>query len=271
MSENKTVVGNETPKAAAVSAASVDVKAKPVTKQKQKGVKVLISGLPKTGKSSGIKELDDVMVFNFDYDKAFPFNVPFTTIYPHTAKLPDGSLAFKYAGMKKLSEFMKDKRNKFIKAYKKYPKTVVIDTVTGFYGMMTTFNDKRYTGFDIHKQNTADTEAFNVMLDDLFANQGINVVIVAHAMYNEATDMWTIPSQGQFKQRSGWISSVDYAAFYKEDKEIDDVQVHHRAIGLPCRTLLEDMPDEELRGDFKLQDYITDIRKHSKSITDLEL
>lgn len=235
----------------------------------KKGVKVLVSSVPAGGKSTMASALEDVLVINFDYDKTFPFNVPHTVIHPMGAELEKGSKAIIYKGIKSLKESLVEKRNAYITAYNKYPKNIVIDTVTGMYGMMLNFNDKKFTGFDVHKANNNDTEAFNVLLDTVFAQFGMNVIIVAHANFNETTGLYEIPSQGSFKKRGGFISAVDYAIFINIEE--DEAVIHHTTNQYPCRSLLEGIPEEEDRDTFSLQNYINKIHDSTKDVSKLEL
>lgn len=236
--------------------------------KQQKGCKILLDGLPNTAKSTVASSLDEVFVYSFDYDKAFPFNVPHTTIYPLSAELPTGSKAVKYQGMKKLKEVLLEKLLAYGKVYGKYPKTVVFDTVTGMYGMLTDYNSKKYSGFDVHSNNNSDTELFNSLIESLFIKNGINVVIIAHVMYDEKTDCYVTPAQGNFKKRGAWISGVDFALYLAV--EDDERVVHHTTIGLPCRSLLKDIPSEEPLNTFNFQEYIDKVIAESKEIGKLE-
>jgi len=255
----------------ATTKAKTETTSKKKVATKLKGSKIMICGLANSTKSSALKDLKDAFVINFDYDKKFPFNIPHTTVCPVSSDIKEDTKLIQYKGMKRLKEALKEKRNTYIKKMKKYPKTVAIDTVTGMYGMMTTYNDKKLTGFDIHKQNTAETEAFNVMLDELFCNHGINVVIVAHAMYDEGTGAYSIPASGSFAKRGSWISAVDHAVFMEVNKDAGEITVHHKTIGLPCRSLVEELPEEQTRDEFNLQEYLDLVVKSTSDAESLEI
>jgi ASC-1-like (ASCH) protein len=267
--------------------------------KKKKGIKLLITGLANSAKSSTCAKLakDETYVINCDYNKAYPFNMLHTTVYPHDYfddvvkyEIKDGKYVMKgknkvvdkvatakarqeevgnsimFNGFKKLKNELTLKMLKYRKVYGKLPRTVVLDTATGYYGIMQKYTEYLHRNnnntFAVHASNIEEINGLNDLLDTVFLNNGINVIIVAHVTFDEKLDSYIIKTSGQFDKNGSFLSVVDNAIFLSIDG--DERVVHHKTLGLPCRTTLYDeLP--ELEG---LSSY--DINKHIEMIEGIQ-
>lgn len=155
-------------------------------------VKLLVSAFESSGKSTITSQLDDVLVFNFDH-KEYSFRVPHVNIKD-------------YDGMDNLINLMSEKIEAYNEKFGKYPSTVVLDTVTQLYSAIQKYNGTKYKGFDEHRANNVDTLNFNGFVEESLIPSGINVVIVAHTIWDEPTSRHIIPASGAFAKAGSWLS-----------------------------------------------------------------
>jgi len=208
-------------------------------------IKLLISGFENTGKSTVAAGIKDAMVVNFDR-KEYGFKVPHTNIT-------------KFTGIADLISTINEKLGAYKTKTKKLPSTVVFDTVTQYYTTMQHYNGERYKGFDIHSNNNKDTLALNAYIEDVLIANGINVVIVAHTIFDVETARHIIPASGQFAKAGSWLSVVNDAIYI--EKKSNKFVIHQKSMKLPCRTTLVDV--EEAVDSDKY-----DINDHMKTLTD---
>lgn len=192
-------------------------------------IKLLVSGFENTGKSTVASKVENAMVVNFDR-KEYGFAVPHMNI---TA----------YDGIEGLISTINEKLGVYSEKMGVLPKTIVLDTVTQFYSTMQQYNMERYKGFDIHSANNKDTLELNAYIEDVLLANGVNVVIVAHTIYDADTARHTIPASGQFAKAGSWLSVVNDAIFI--EKKSNKRVVHQKSLKFPCRTTIEGI-DEEL-------------------------
>lgn len=207
-------------------------------------IKLLISGFENTGKSTTAAKIDDALVINFDR-KEYGFPVPHMNIT-------------EYSGIDTLIELINEKLGVYQERMGKLPKTVVFDTVTQFYSTMQAFNDNNYKGFDIHKNNNRDTLNLNGYIEDVLIANDINVVIVAHTVFDADTARHIIPATGQFGKAGSWMSVVNDAVFI--EKKSGKFLIHQKSMKFPCRTTLADIEDQ-VDGD------TYDINEHMAKLT----
>lgn len=203
-------------------------------------VKILVSAFESSGKSTITSKLKDALVFNMDH-KEYGFKVPHANIKD-------------YSGMDNLLQVIAEKLAAYKDKFGTYPKTVVFDTVTQMYSSMQKFNSDKYKGFDIHSMNNKDTLSFNEFIENSLIPSDINVVIVAHTTYDEATARHVIPATGQFAKAGSWLSVVNDAIFV--EKKANKLIVHLAGLKFPCRTTLADLPENVNMDDFDLQSHI---------------
>lgn len=204
------------------------------------GVKFLVSAFENSGKSTITSKLEDALVFNLDH-KEYGFKVPHVNIK-------------EYEGMDTLLETIENKLEAYNEKFGKYPQTVVFDTVTQMYSSMQKYNGTKYKGFDEHKANNADTLAFNSFIEEALIPSGINTVIVAHTIYDEATGRHIIPASGAFAKAGSWLSIVNEAIFL--EKKANKLLVHTSGLKHPARTTLEDLPSTIPVEEYSLQEHL---------------
>lgn len=186
-------------------------------------VKLLICGFEACGKSTMTSKIHDALVVNYDR-KEYGFKVPHVNIPV-------------YDGMDNLINLLNTKVGAYKERFGELPKTVVLDTVTQFYSAMQKHNGEVYKGFDIHSMNNKDTLALNGYVEDVLIANGVNVVIVAHTVYDADTSRHIIPASGQFAKSGSWLSVVNDSIFV--EKKSGKLIVHQKSMKFPARTTLE--------------------------------
>jgi hypothetical protein len=161
-------------------------------------IKLLVSGFENTGKSTLASKVENAMVVNYDR-KEYGFSLPHMNVT-------------KYDGIDTHIDFINEKLAIYQDKLGKLPETIVLDTVTQFYSTMQQHNNDRYKGFDVHSNNNKDTLALNAYIEDVLLANGVNVVIVAHTVYDSDTARHIIPASGQFAKAGSWISVNKIAA-----------------------------------------------------------
>lgn len=207
-------------------------------------IKLLISGFENTGKSTLASKIDNAMVVNFDR-KEYGFPVPHMNIT-------------EYSGIDHLIDTINEKLGVYQDKMGQLPTTVVLDTVTQFYSTMQAFNDNNFKNFDIHKNNNRDTLNLNAYVEDVLIANGVNVVIVAHAIFDPDTARHIIPATGQFGKAGSWMSVVNDAIFI--EKKTGKFIIHQKSMKYPCRTTLTDIEDAVDSTEY-------DINKHIAKLT----
>ena len=190
-------------------------------------IKLLISGFENTGKSTLASQIKNAMVVNFDR-KEYGFAVPHMNVT-------------KYTGIDDLVDTINEKLGVYQEKMGQLPETVVLDTVTQFYSTMQAFNDNNYKGFDIHKNNNRDTLNLNAYIEDVLIANGVNVVIVAHTIFDADTARHIIPATGQFGKAGSWMSVVNDAIFI--EKKTGKFLIHQKSMKFPCRSTLVEIEE----------------------------
>lgn len=204
------------------------------------GVKLLLTGFESCGKSTITSALTDAIVVNMD-QKEYNFKVPHVNIK-------------EYDGMDALLALVTEKIQAYSTRFGKLPKTVVFDTVTQMYSAMQKYNADKYKGFDVHTKNNQETMAFNQFIEQELIPAGINVVIVAHTLYDEATSRHIIPATGAFAKAGSWLSVVNNSIFV--ERKSNKLVVHLKGLKYPTRTTIEGLPDSVEIDDYSLQDHL---------------
>lgn len=203
-------------------------------------IKLLISGFENTGKSTTASKIKDALVINFDR-KTYGFAVPHMNV---TA----------YTGIDELIESINEKIGVYQERFGKLPATVVMDTVTQFYSTMQAYNDNNFKGFDVHKNNNRDTLNLNAYIEDGLIANGVNVVIVAHTVFDADTARHIIPATGQFGKAGSWLSVTNEAIFI--EKKSGKFVIHQRSMKLPCRTTIESLEDSIDSDKYDINEHI---------------
>ena len=212
-------------------------------------IKFLIAGTERSGKTTLTSKIEDVLIVSFDVKK-YPYKVPHVNFN-------------EYTGMSNVIEQINEKIVAFEEKMGHFPKTIVFDTVTAMYTRMNQWANGAFSGFSIHSAINNDTLAFNTYIEDELLPNGVNVVIVAHTIFDKGTEKFIVPATGAFEKSGSWLGSVDEAS-YVEIKS-DKFYIHHKNLKFPCRsTVGEELPKSE-----KVDDY--DINKHIDLLTHKEL
>jgi len=163
-----------------------------------KAVKLLVCAYESCGKSTITSGIHNALVVNFDR-KEYGFKVPHVNV-------PE------FEGITPLINMLNEKVGLYQEKFGSLPETIVLDTVTQFYSAMQYYNAEKFKGFEIHSNNNKDTLALNAYIEDTLIANGVNVVIVAHTMYDADTSRHIIPASGQFAKAGSWMSVNKIAA-----------------------------------------------------------
>lgn len=213
-------------------------------------VKVLVTGLSNSGKTTLLKTLKDTFVISRD-------GKPFSLELPHF-NVPE------YSTVDELLDMVQEKIEAYNDKFKQYPKTIAFDSVSRIFNDIETSCSRRFTGYDVwsnvNKEITLFVEATNQLLE-----AGYNVILIAHAVWDADAGKFIETSKGNFAKTGGFLSTVDYAL------NIDMVGkkriVTHRG-GSLSRTLIEDIPDKQSADEFNFQEYVEAIEKRVTTVTE---
>ena len=221
----------------------------------KKGIKLLLTGLSNTGKTNALRTLDPKTTFVVSIDgKPFPFSIPHSNFssFPSVEGLIKG---YTDANGNHI-DGIADKINKFRTATKAYPETIVIDTVSRVFQIISDNCATQYKGFDVHSNISKEIAKFNNFLEIQLVGNGMNVISSTHVTLNPETGMYEDASSGAYKRSGGALSVHDHVTYFsiKSKKYI----VTHRGPGLPCRTLLskEQLPDSQDADTYSLAEHI---------------
>ena len=206
----------------------------------KKGVKLLLCGYEASGKSTVTAALENTLVVNFD-QKDYGFSTPHVNMKSYTS-------------MNDTLEWISSSLFKYKEKFGKMPENIVLDTVTQLYTLMQNRNDEIYTGFEVHRNNSKDTALLNKFIESRLIPSGINVIVVAHTIWDEPTARHIIPATGAFAKSGSWLSIVNDAVFLL--KHNGSITVHLRSLKYPARTTLPDMPDNVRVEKYDLQKHL---------------
>jgi len=218
-------------------------------------VKLLISGMANTGKTTLLKTLEDVFVVARD-GKRYPFAQPHTNI-PDLIYKPSAEEAPEHERMtvsEQLIDIINTKLIKYKEKNDKMPSTIVFDSISKIFLDIESAVMAKVDSFPYGVINTEIAMLVNYIENTLIP-YGINVVIVSHALKDEDADTYKLVNAGgQYGKKGGFLSEVDNAIFIeaKGTKRI----IHNRSLKFISRTLNEDLPDNMPVADYNLQDHI---------------
>lgn len=212
--------------------------------------KILITGMPNTGKTTLLKPLQNVLVMARD-------GKPFSLELPHV----------NVAEFKNIDEFLNLLEEK-LEAYNTkmghYPDTIAFDSVSRIFTDIETSCSKRFNGYEVWANVNKEINKFLEAISVLQEN-GFNIVLIAHAVWDENAKKYIETCKGSFAKIGGFLSTVDYAL------NIDIVgnkrMITHRGTSL-SRSLLDDIPDKESANEFNLQTYIDKIKAKSDVVSE---
>ncbi len=219
------------------------------------GIKLLVSAFESSGKSTITSQLEGALVINLDH-KEYGFSVPHANVK-------------EYEGIDALVETISEKVEGFNERFGEYPKTIVFDTVTQMYSSMQKYNGEKYKGFEEHKHNNLDTMKFNSFIEESLIPSNINVVIVAHTIWDEPTNRHVIPATGAFAKAGSWFSVVNDAIFI--EKKSNKLVVHTTGLKFPCRSTVAGIATGVNIEDYNLQEHLNNLIKNKFEAEDFVL
>ncbi len=231
--------------------------------------KILVAGLPASGKTTLLKSLkestSDIFVFSRD-GKKFPlvFQLPHRNLQPFDTV----SSVIPYVEGQPVKETLLDQVKDGLKVFKerngKYPDTVVFDTVSRIQTELLNSCNTWFSGFNVYSNLNKEINDFNAMIA-MLESRGMNVILITHAIYNGDTGLFEEVSKGEFAKIGGFLSTVDYSIFIESKNNTR--HVYHRNYGL-SRTLIDSLPDKQPVEEFSLQEYIDLINNTSDENSD---
>lgn len=218
-------------------------------------IKLVISGESNSGKTTLTKDVKDTLVISHD-GKKYPFAVPHGTITTFDSAAD-------------LIAFVETKAAAYNDKFKEMPKVVLFDSVSRIYETLYASCSKKYTGFAVYTQLDKEIKEFADFVENTLVANGIDVVILSHAIYDADTAKYNLVGKGSFSKVGGFLSVVDEAIFIepKADKRI----IHFRSVKFPARTLTEELPDSVNVKDFNLNDHMEILRSHSDKAEEFAL
>ena len=212
--------------------------------------KVLITGMPNTGKTTLLKKLTNALVVARD-------GKPFSLEIPHF-NVPE------YSKIDELLDMLSEKIEIYNEKMGKYPDTIVFDSVSRIFTDIETSCSKRFHGYEVWANVNKEINTFLDAINQLQEN-GFNIVLIAHAVWDENAKKYIETCKGSFAKIGGFLSVTDYAL------NIDLVGnkriITHRGSSL-SRTLLDDIPDKQSADDFNLQEYVDKIASKSNEVVE---
>lgn len=203
-------------------------------------VKLLISGLANTGKTSLLQSLTDVFVVAHD-GKQYPFPQPHVNVN-------------QFASVSELTTIVNTKLGVYKEKFGKLPSTIVFDSVSTIFETIADNCSRQYKGFEIWKNVNSEINEFTRYLEQTLIQHGLNVVIVSHAVWNVDTVSYELVAQGSFAKKGGFLSTVDNSIFIevKNGKRI----IHHRSPKFAARSTLAELPDMQPIEEYNLQKHV---------------
>ena len=215
-------------------------------------VKLLISGMSNSGKTTLTESLTDVLVISHD-GKNYPFPKPHVNV-----------AGFQSAA--ELIEVSSSKIEAFNTKFGHYPTTIVYDSVSKIFDTLMDSCNTKHTGFKIYSELNREIHEFTDYVQNILIASGFNVVLISHALYDTETAIYSLVGKGDFSRRGGFLSETDNSIFIetKNNKRI----VHHRSTKFPARTVIGELPDSQPVEDYDLQQHIDTLAKLSDSVED---
>lgn len=218
-------------------------------------VKLLVSGLSNSGKTTLTKTLENSLVISHD-GKRYPFEIPHRLVRDFET-----------------AEELIATTSEAIEAYNtkfgEYPETVVFDSVSRIFDTIYDNCNRKYTGYTIYSTLDKEIKEVTSFIEDSIVGSNINVVILSHAIYDADTATYNLVGKGSFAKTGSFLSVVDEAIFLepKANKRI----LHFRSTKFPARTLQEDLPDSTPVEEFDLQQHITMLAANQASADEFAL
>ena len=202
-------------------------------------VKLLVSSLPATGKTTLLEGMENTLVIARD-GKKFPFKMPHVNV-------PD------FTSVDQFIDLVVEKVEAYEEKLGKPPETIVIDSISKILLDIEGYVLQQVKSFPYSKVNTEIKTLVDFIEGDLAEN--FNIVLISHALYSEESTGYTLVNAGgSYGKKGGMLSEVNEAIFLelKGKKRT----VHLRNPKLVARTLVSDLPDSVPVEEFNLQKHI---------------
>lgn len=227
------------------------------TQETNMSVKILISGVSNSGKTTLTKDLDPKKTLVISHDgKNYPYPIPHVNVdtFDTTAELVN---------------IINDKVSAFKEKVGAYPETVVIDSVSKVFDTLMDAMNTKHTGFKVYSGLDKEINEFTSYIQNVLIASDMNVVLLSHAIYDADTTNYNLVGKGSFAKRGGFLSEVDNSVFIetKSNKRI----VHHRSTKFPARTMLEGVPDSEPVDNYSLKNHIQELTKLKDGVAEFIL
>jgi len=207
-------------------------------------VKLLISGLSNSGKTTMLQTLTDVIVFCRD-GKKYPFKQPHVNV-------PD------FDNVGELLGLIEVKIHAYKEKFGKFPKTIVFDSFSKIALDIEGNILKTVKSFPYGVINVEIKALVDFIETELTEN--FNIVLVSHALHDVDTDSYTLVNAGgSWGKKGGVISEVSEAIFVeiKGKKRV----VHTRTPKMLSRSMLspEQLTSTIPVDDFNLQEHMNNL------------
>ena len=211
-----------------------------------KGIKLLITGMENSGKTTLTSTIEDGMVVVVDA-KHYPFKKPHYRVDEY-----EGIVDFKNTIINKIKSY-KTKHGKL-------PRTIILDTITKMYELMYMWSEENFKGFDKFNAISRETLMLNKIIENTLIAKGMNVVIVAHVQYDQNTNKYVVPAVGKFKDTGSWLSVVDEASYVHILG--NDRYISHKELKYPCRSTLG-IEESQLLSTYNINDHIAKLESNA--------
>lgn len=146
-------------------------------------VKILISGMSNSGKTTLTESLTDVLIISHD-GKNYPFPKPHVNI----------------AGFGSSAELIatsSDKIEAFNTKFGHYPTTIVYDSVSKIFDTLMDSCNSKHQGFKIYSELNREIHEFTDYVQNTLIASGFNVVLISHALYDTETAIYSLVGKGE--------------------------------------------------------------------------
>ena len=150
-------------------------------------VKMLISGMSNSGKTTLTESLKDVLVISHD-GKHYPFPKPHVNV-------PNFQTAAE------LIAISNEKIEAFNTKFGQYPSTIVYDSVSKIFDTLMDSCNSKHTGFKVYAELNREIHEFTDYVQNVLIASGFNVVLISHATYDSDTAIYSLVGKGDFSKR----------------------------------------------------------------------
>jgi hypothetical protein len=220
-------------------------------------VKLLISGVSNSGKTTLTKDLDPKSTLVVSHDgKSYPYPLPHVNIDT-------------FSTSKELIDIINEKIGAFKEKLGSYPKTIVIDSVSKIFDTILDSMNVKHTGFKIYSELNKEIHELTDYIQNVLIASDMSVVLISHAIYDKDTTNYDLVGKGDFQKRGGFLAEVDNAVFVetKNNKRV----IHHKSTKFPARSILPSIADSEPMEEYSLQRHLDELAKLKDNVTDFIL